>query len=128
MIDRKEWTEHVAEKANTKARESRPGLEMLQQAAVKSSSLTGNPAWDTFLSYLQAAVDTTKLQRDAFQDKLTDPDLVNTEEMLRLKSNITRCSERIIAWETAISLPKDIIAEGEKAKSLLGRLEKEDAA
>ncbi len=125
-FDRSDWADVLAARGKDRARAERPNLELLGQAEVRMSALTGDRHWDTYLSYIQSAIETTKLQRTQFETSLMDPDLMDSPEILRLKTHINRCSERIIAWESALSLPVDIIREGSKARGILERLEEKD--
>lgn len=125
----KEWMESVAARKGERAAEHRPQIEMLAQAEVRAAHLTGDPTWDVFLSYIQAAVETTEAQRASFEAVITDPRTVEHERMLVAKIGLAECQARIDAWEAAISLPKDIIKMGREARTLLERLpEAPDAA
>ena len=50
----------------------RPQIEMLAQAQVKTEMLTGDARWDWFLSFLQAVVEQSEAQRDAFMVQCAD--------------------------------------------------------
>ena len=95
---------------------------MLAQAVVKTEMLTGDAVWDTFLSYLQAAVEHTSSQRDAFAAVISDSKTVQVETIMAAKIGLAECKARIEAWNAVISLPKDLIEMGSAAKTLLDRL------
>lgn len=92
----------------------RTTLEMLAQQAVTAQNLTGNPLWDTYLSYLQAAVEREKTALETLTATLTRPDLVNADAIMTVRIALHRCQERIWAWESAMALPK-LLVEGGKA-------------
>lgn len=105
-----------------RAAEHRGSLEMLAQAEVSASQLTGAPHWDLYLSYLQAAVEQTKAQRDAFAAAVNDPRQVDYATMMMDKLSMAECNGRIAAWEAAIGLPRELKDMGEQAKALLEKL------
>ncbi len=98
-------------------------LTMVQQAAVKAELLTGDPVWDLFLTYLQHALEETETYRQSAQDTLTHPNMVDHHSMLQAKIALAECNSRIAILEAVISLPKDLIEMGAKAKGLLEREE-----
>jgi len=100
-----------------------PQLQLLKQGAVVAELLPGVPAWDTFLSYIQGAIDTTKGQYIALQDMLSSPSILDADKLLQIKVNALRCAERIAAWEAVLGLPKELIESGTKATDLLTRME-----
>ncbi len=101
----------------------RPQLQMLARAEVNSRMLTGEPLWDTFLSYLQAAVEQTEGQNAAFAATIADPRIVDGDMIMEAKTGLAECQGRIKAWNAVISLPKDLIEMGQEAKTLLGRID-----
>ena len=107
----------------TSAADIYPYLEQMRQEAVKADLLTGEATWDHFLTLIQGAIETTREQMVAFQRQLGDSDTFEHHEMIRLKTQALLCGERIKAWEVVMTLPKDIMERGEKAETLLGRLE-----
>ena len=102
----------------------RPQLEMLRQAAVSASSLTGDRHWDVYLQYLAAAIEDTEEQEKGFMTAMADPAIVDHEAIMKAKLSMAECAGRIKAWRAALSLPKDIMGMGAQAKTLLERMEK----
>ena len=98
-------------------------LKMIQQAAVKAELLTGDPVWDLFLTYLQHALEETETYRQSAQDMLTHPNTVDHNTMLQAKIALAESTSRASILEAVISLPKDLIELGSKAKGLLEREE-----
>jgi len=101
-------------------------LTLIKQGAVVGESMTGVPAWDTFLSFVQGAIDTTREQLAALGDTLASPDVLDHDRLLQIKVSMIRCKERISAWEAIVKLPKDLIEHGEQTQSLLDRMEHTD--
>ena len=56
---------------------------------------------------------------------LESPHMVAPDDIMRLKIAIISCRARLSAWDAVISLPRDIKEHGEKARSLLDRMEDE---
>ncbi len=56
-LDREDHEAMIARNRANGAAAQRPVLEAMAQAEVKATLLTGAPHWDTFLSYIQAAVE-----------------------------------------------------------------------
>jgi len=100
-----------------------PHLQLLKQGVVVAELLPGVPAWDTFLSYIQGAIDTTREQHIALQGMLASPSILDTDRLLQIKVSALRCAERIAAWEAVLGLPKELIESGTKAADLLTRME-----
>ena len=116
------WQKRVQAGKAERAAERRPQLEMLAQAEVKAALLTGDPNWDKFLSYLQAALEITEAQPPAFAAVIADPAMVEHDRIMAAKICLAECKGRVEAFEAVISLPKDIMKMGAEAKTLLERL------
>lgn len=125
--DQSEWKALKDKRADERVRQQRPDLRLLQQAEVRAGQLTGLPEWDTYLQYLQGAIDTSCEQRDRFYEKLAQPGLPQNKVM-EIRETILAINERVNAWVAAMSLPKDIMAHGEKAQELLSRMNDLDDA
>ena len=97
-------------------------LEYLVQAEVKMELLTGNPHWDTFLSYIQSTLDGLNGRLQQARDILCDPKTVNSDLITSLKLEIAEVSGMIKSMEAVLSLPKGIMEEGEKARERLSGL------
>lgn len=98
-------------------------LGTLRRAAVAAELLTGNPHWDEFLSHIQAAIEETERQREGFREWLDDPTIVDDNEVRRYRNAILACNERIGAWKTVMSLPRELIEKKGEIKALMDRLE-----
>jgi hypothetical protein len=96
-------------------------VKMVQQAAVKAELLTGDPVWDLFLTYLQHTIEETEAYRQSAQNALIHPSIVGHHEMLQAKIALAECNARITILKAVVSLPKDLIEMGTKAKGLLER-------
>ena len=123
-LSRDEWGDIVAARKREKTEGYRPQLEMLRQAAVPAEALTGDQNWDIHLRYVQAAIEDTEGQREAFQAILNDPRTVNSDELMAAKIAMVECGGRIEAFKACLSLPSDLMAMGEQAKELLERMPK----
>ena len=119
-----DWQKSLEPAKAERAEEHRGQLEMLAQAEVKAADLTGDPVWDRFLSYVQAAIEATEAQRAGFAAAIADPATVDHDRIMVSKINMAQCQGRIDAWNSAISLPTDIIKMGKEARTLLDRMPK----
>ncbi len=120
-VDREQYAELVRQKAN--GQDSRVHLQALVQAEIKAVHVTGDPSWDTFLSYIQAAIEKHENEVDGLRNMLDSPVMVNPDEIMRLKIAIISCRAQLSAWNAVIGLPKDIKEHGEKARTLLDVME-----
>lgn len=122
-FDREEYTDLIAEKAKDPVNGQRTNLEIMQQAAVKASHLTGDAHWDTFLSYIEAARTALERDRDNAVNLLKAPNMVDANEIMVLKLSIARLEFGIGLLGGIVSLPKDIQEQGTKAAEILARLD-----
>ena len=97
-------------------------------AAVSAANLTGQPDWDRFLSYLQAALEGAEADRRALLDKLADPMMIDPQEIARTRAQAGVQAIRIQMLAHVIALPKALMADGEKARGLLDLLKDEEPA
>ena len=98
-------------------------LGTLHRAAVQTELLTGNPHWDEFLGYIQAAVEEAERQRDGFMEALDDPNIVDDAQVRKLRNARLACNERIGAWRAVMELPKDLLENKSEIKALMDRME-----
>jgi hypothetical protein len=98
-------------------------LQTITQAALAAETMTGDPAWDRMLSFIQAALEEAKQAKQAAESALVDPRVVNHEAILLLKMNAALAAERIRTLDAVIRLPADLKREGAKAKLQLEALD-----
>lgn len=120
-VDREQYAELVRQKAN--GQDNRVHLQALVQAEIKSEHVTGDPHWDTFLSYIQAAIEKHEGEIEQLKTMLESPHMVAPDDIMRLKIAIISCRAQLSAWNAVIGLPKDIKEHGEKARALLDVME-----
>ena len=125
IVDRDQVTELRRKQQNGKDADSRLLLQTLSQAQIKAEHVTGDPNWDTFLSYIQAAVDNHEAEIEELKSVLESPHMVAPDDIMRLKIAIISCRSRLSAWDAVIALPRDIKEHGEKARTILDRLDDE---
>ena len=122
-LDREDYDAMIARNRSTLGvMTQRPVLENMAQAEVKATLLTGAPHWDTFLSYIQAAVEHAEESWRGFERKLGDPNLVDYNEIMKVKISLVETMATITAWKAVASLPSDLIRDGNKARDLLSRM------
>ena len=125
IVERDQVTELRRRQQNGKDADSKLLLQSLSQAQIKAEHVTGDPDWDTFLSYIQSAVENHEAEIAELKTMLESPHMVAPDDIMRLKIAIISCRARLSAWDAVISLPRDIKEHGEKARSLLDRMEDE---
>ena len=126
IVDRDRATELRRRQQNGEAADSRVLLQSLSQAQIKAEHVTGDPNWDTFLSYIQAAVESHEAELEELKTMLESPHMVAPDDIMRLKIAIISCRARLSAWGAVIALPRDIREHGEKARALLDRIDEEE--
>lgn len=102
-------------------------LEGITREAVRMEALTGNPEWDHFLSYLEAAHKAALRHREVEFAKLRDPMLVDPQEIQRCKIKVAIIDTRIEAIDEIMALPKFIQDHGEKARELIAEMTRDAA-
>lgn len=112
------------DKAKTAAapKEDRRNLQMIQQAAVSAETLTADPAWDKYLSYLQDAIEKNTSQRNAYMNDLMNPLIVNPDEISKRRIAVIRLNERIDILSLVIDMPNQIKRLGDIAVEKLKAL------
>ncbi len=122
MFDREDYAEFAERQKKQKANGHSSALEFLAQAEVHQRNLTGQPEWDRFLSYIQSTRDRIGQARLALKEKLCDISLVDNNEIMAVKMDIVRLDSLAEAFDAVLSLPKDIMETGEKAREELDKI------
>lgn len=84
-------------------------MELLRQAEVKSRHLTQDRNWDTYLTYLQANIESLKVMVEGATAKLVDPKTLDHAEMMAAKMVIVEANAMIRAFTMSIQYPKAIM-------------------
>lgn len=123
-FDRSDFAGLIEKRKQERVGDQKTSLEMIQRAAVTAESLTGDANWDTFLSYIQDAIERTNSHIATFEAALRDPEITNIDDIMRAKIKLAVCSGRLEAMESIRSLPKDLMDSGKEARKLLATLPK----
>ena len=118
--DRKAYDDWRAKEQPVEAKKRH--LQVVAQQAVRAEHLTGNEHWDAYLSFLQAAIERMTIVRDSHRAILLDPQNVDQDAMMKAKIGLCEAEAMMLAWETAMSLPGDLIRDGEIAKERLDEI------
>lgn len=121
--DRAHYAEQASRRRQSATDARRPQLEMLAQASLKAEHVTGHPAWDQFLSFVQAAIERERKALVSHETALRDPRIVDHDTLLSAKVALIRCQERIWSWEAMMAIPATLIAGGEQARALLAEVD-----
>lgn len=117
----------LADKKST-AGNDRTILAGLAQAALKAEAVTGDPAWDTYVSYIQRALNVARERRQAAMEQVSSPRLVNPDQIAAIRNQILLCDERIRVLEIVVNMPAEIKRVGSVAKEKLKLLDVEEAS
>lgn len=101
-----------------------PELRMLAQEAVRLEALTGDEAWDHFLSYLESALKTAERMHAAEDAKLRNPFLVNDDAIRMAKAHVACLQVRIDTLKEILLLPKFLKDRAALAKAQIADLAK----
>lgn len=105
------------------------GLEILKRAALAADMMTGDPAWDEFLSYVQHHLETATRERNNAMAQLMSPQLHDPNTLANVRMLIIRLGERIAVMTEIIALPKKIKEMGEgAARTLIEQEQQAEAA
>lgn len=119
-FDREQWDLRILERMVASRANRAPDLRLVAQAAVKAEALTGDPAWDTFLTYVAAIVEEQQGIYSGNIGRLADPRTVDQNEMMQAKIAAAECRAAIAIAERIMALPRAIIAEGKNAQEAIG--------
>ena len=101
-------------------------LQILKQAKVHASSLTGHEAWDLFLSYIQGVTEYYRQHLNTATDLLLSDKAVSYDDIVRLKMQIARYQEAINVLNAVICTPRLLKEMGDKAESIIDRIREQD--
>ena len=126
---REQWQVHLD--AKNKKRDEIPQvqakreIQMVAKAAVEAEALTGDPHWDVFLAYIQAAIDGAELERDGLlRALLLDVDAPWDDGSMRhARARMLCCEERIRVLKAIMTIPADLKSKAETVVSLVERLD-----
>lgn len=122
-FDRKEYTDHIGEKRKQYMNGQRSNMETALQQAVKADLLTGDEHWDTFLSYIQSAIDQAEEMVISYRSSLESPAMVDPNEVMTTRIALIAANNRIAAWNAVMELPKSLKEQGEMAEDWLSKLD-----
>ena len=111
-----------------RVRSSEPAQERIRQLqaqtheAVRASAVTGHPDWDHFLAAVEGRIKSYQAMVAAEQVKLSNPALVNADEIMFIKVRLACLNEGCSALEDIIELPKRLIGQGADAADRLRNL------
>ncbi len=122
-VDKSDYDKATDHKRADKIAETTSNLRMVRQAAVNAEKLTADPAWDQFLSYLQAIHSDTEKLAQTCLNTLSDPNVVNPDQLIAAKIAKIRCDDRLAMLELVMKLPKEIKEKGHLADNHLLNLQ-----
>lgn len=87
----------------------------LFHAAVPLEQLTQSGEWNHYLTLVEGLLTITRAQRDEFQRKLADPNVVNVDALMHLKLQLAAAQTRIVTLEEVRDLPTQIIGAAHRS-------------
>lgn len=117
-----EYWSQEKQKQDVDVAAQRRQLTVLAQAEVLAENMTRVREWDLFLSYISAAREECVKEIDKMRVRISDPMIVDHAEVMRLKVLLEGWTQRKNAFEAVMSLPKDLLEMGSKAKALADRM------
>lgn len=116
MFDKRDVLTATKEK---RLREAALRLNLVAQAEVPANQLMGDPAWNIYQQQIAGAIEKMRGHEAMAVERLTDPYTVNHDALMELKIALAEIRGTIHAWEVALSLPRQIIDDAEKAREIL---------
>jgi hypothetical protein len=101
--------------------EARRDLRMFQQAGINADHVTSDPAWDQFLTYIQAQIEASEKRRAAFIAELASPQLTNADQITVKRNEVFRLDEQIRVLNWVIAMPAQIKSSGLCCETAPGR-------
>ncbi len=97
----------------------RPDLKLMVQAEVEAGALMADKHWSLYQSYLQEAINRLSQRASDLLGELKEPSMTNMDRVMWLKAEMHGFEQQVAALEWALKLPKDIVANGKQAKTLI---------
>lgn len=115
QIDKKDFKDQEKKSFLDKNKEeTNRNVKILRQAAIKSKWLVSDSKWDTYLTWIQADIESLEKMVDESRGVLEDPAVVGYEELMKAKTVLLESKAMISSLSIAISYPSQII-KGKKA-------------
>ena len=115
--------EYRATQPKLVAKRSTPDLHMIAQEATRVEALTGDPTWDRYNAYFEAAIKKCEGMLVGLQTRLLDSALVNDEAIRDLKVKIACMQTRRDTLKEVLLFPKYLVERGALAKAQIEDLE-----
>jgi hypothetical protein len=104
----KAWKDFLAKKSEKKKNEESISALTLTRAAVDARILTGHPAWDKYLSYLQAMLEESMKVLENLETLLLSPATLEPQDLAVAKTRYLCVNERVETLRLAMKLPEEI--------------------
>jgi len=127
-VDRQDFEGLKARSMATVRPHDTGSLRVIERDALQAQHLTSLPSWDRFLTYLQAALQRLERVRSGAQAKLNAIGVVDHGSLIAAKMELHVADGQIELLESIMSMPKEIIEHGDKARDLLEKIGGDHAA
>lgn len=123
-FDRKDFKESVTARADKREREMMPLIRVLQGAApVMNELMTGSDVWNRYLAILTGFAERLKAGKTHAQARLAAQDVWESQQLMKLKSDILVADGMLDMLQTAMELPKALIEGGSVAQEIVAKFE-----
>jgi len=122
MVDIADFKALQEKQQAKKIKELRPELVQMAKAEVDMEYVVTNEHWNSYLEYLQGMVNQKEEYRVGLEHKLSDPKLVNPDEIALVRMQLVQTDTYIGALNDAMAVPKQLMDAGFSAKKFLKRL------
>jgi hypothetical protein len=114
-----DYAEHLKQKLKGHAKRRAPELRRQVQAATAMQNLTGSSEWNGFLNLVEGMRQEALAMRDAAEQHLQAPDVVDVADLMRAKIARSSAVAVVEALDRVVAIPKQLLEEGKVAKRAL---------
>ena len=94
-------------------------LQLVEKTAIQAKHLTNDERWDWFVQLIQTALEMAKGSQRNAENVLLAPQVMSEADLRQAKVSYIQASAQVTALEMVISLPKQLMEDGEKAKQVI---------
>jgi len=123
IADRKDHVASLQALHQRKQAAWEPVARLVQGAAVVMDGLQRDENWGRYATYLQGVMDRFAVQRKIALERLASADVIDGNEIRKLKSDIVIADTTIATLKFCLELPPAIVKGGEEAREFIQKFE-----
>jgi hypothetical protein len=124
-FDRRDYVDSLKINHAKKQAALLPVAQIVQAAAVLSDNLQRTPEWSRYCQILQGLSEKYSKRKDIAQQKLGDPNVVDDNDVRKLRQDIFLADISVDLLRFVIELPAFIMKGGEEAEKFLSDFDKQ---